>query len=997
MSKKGFTLVEVIVSIVLVSVIMVSLLATLVKLRDTYTVIHENSDVIVYTSSIARVINNDLMKNNGIRYANCEIEGKKCELILGNAEKRKLEIIEEGEGIDLGDGKENIKHERILTTLKYTNTTKEEKLIYIRTLILDRYENSESGVITTKGYNFYDMNVPESNTYYGKEAESNVVDTISRVNIRIWDGKSEESTKYDIVLYSSGRYDDSELVGKSYRIAFDTNGATESGTLEIDEVFGVAYFNSEKSHSSSNIIRKIIKPVKMENGKPMAFLGYYYYTGPSDSIGSQVVDSKGMIVSSSRLFKNDVTLSGLEELSEEERKNRERVIAEWGECTNGYTVKEGECVPEEYTVEIDKNGGSGGIDSYKATYLAMVPNLSKLQLPTRDGYKFKGLYEGEKKYQDENGIGQLMYEYTYGITVKADWEARTYEIKYSLNDGLNIASNPTQATYDVDINIENPTKEYTVNINGNNQGATISQTSVSGNQVFAGWSSNESNGLGIHAKNGESESETSWNGAKTTKTHFKNLRDTEGTITLIANWSSTNITLSTITKTGYTCGYVDNASETNIKYTSGGIYATSDNGKSVTIYARCKPNTYTVTFNANGGSGGQTDAVTATYDVSMPSITSTKPTRENYTFMGWYDNATYTSGTQYYTDTGGSARTWDKTSSTTLYAGWKQKSVFTFSYTGKFKVIDGSEENTYAANSAGTTVYIKNTNWKVHFLSSGVFKKELLNTNIDIFAVGGGGGSSGSNASYCNGGTNGGCNHFGAGGGGFTTTKTNVSLTQSSYTVTIGAGGGLGSDGNTSSFGSLCSAAGGKHGNFSYCGECSNGYFIHQSHFAGGTGGSGGSGGAGIGGHNTQKVPSGGTNGGAGGTGRMGYYIGPGSTYYTDHSGGSGCATNNGCKINNSVCKNTQEFCESSGTIYAGGGGGGSGSGGPGEPSYCGKGGAGGGGGYKGNNNYGIMFNGTNECTSNPQNNNGTPNTGGGGASWGGKGGSGIVIIRNKR
>ena len=83
------------------------------------------------------------------------------------------------------------------------------------------------------------------------------------------------------------------------------------------------------------------------------------------------------------------------------------------------------------------------------------------------------------------------------------------------------------------------------------------------------------------------------------------------------------------------------------------------------------PITSTVSFNANGGSGGQSANVTATYDAAMPTIDTTKPTLTGYEFMGWYDNATYTSGTQYYTAAGASARTWDKTSNTTLYAGWK--------------------------------------------------------------------------------------------------------------------------------------------------------------------------------------------------------------------------------------------------------------------------------------------------------------------------------------
>lgn len=45
--------------------------------------------------------------------------------------------------------------------------------------------------------------------------------------------------------------------------------------------------------------------------------------------------------------------------------------------------------------------------------------------------------------------------------------------------------------------------------------------------------------------------------------------------------------------------------------------------------------------------------MTATYDSAMPSITP--PTRTGYAFAGYYDATS--DGTQYYTNTGASART----------------------------------------------------------------------------------------------------------------------------------------------------------------------------------------------------------------------------------------------------------------------------------------------------------------------------------------------------
>ncbi|RRK01137.1 hypothetical protein Ga0100230_016515 [Opitutaceae bacterium TAV3] len=94
----------------------------------------------------------------------------------------------------------------------------------------------------------------------------------------------------------------------------------------------------------------------------------------------------------------------------------------------------------------------------------------------------------------------------------------------------------------------------------------------------------------------------------------------------------------------------------------------STSGATVTLYAKWTINQYTVTFDVstNGGTGGQSASVTATYGSAMPTISTTAPTKTGHTFTGWYDASS--GGTQYYTATGVSARNYDKTSGTTLYA-----------------------------------------------------------------------------------------------------------------------------------------------------------------------------------------------------------------------------------------------------------------------------------------------------------------------------------------
>ena len=156
------------------------------------------------------------------------------------------------------------------------------------------------------------------------------------------------------------------------------------------------------------------------------------------------------------------------------------------------------------------------------------------------------------------------------------------------------------------------------------------------------------------------------------------------------------------TRTGYTfMGWYDNADYTQGTqyYTAAGASARTYNKTSATtLYAGWKANTYTVSFNANGGSGGQSANVTATYGAEMPTINTTAPTKTDYLFMGWYDNADYTQGTQYYTAAGASARTYNKTSTTTLYAGWVYKTAkfdTGVKFVIKMKELAGNTDVTY--------------------------------------------------------------------------------------------------------------------------------------------------------------------------------------------------------------------------------------------------------------------------------------------------------------
>ena len=106
-----------------------------------------------------------------------------------------------------------------------------------------------------------------------------------------------------------------------------------------------------------------------------------------------------------------------------------------------------------------------------------------------------------------------------------------------------------------------------------------------------------------------------------------------------------------------------------------------------TITANFAPNTYTVTLDQQGGSGG-TAGVTATYTSAMPSATA--PNRTGYTFQGYFAQPNG-QGTQYYTNSMASASAWQIADNSTIYAYWtiNQYTITTQSSPSEYGTVSG--------------------------------------------------------------------------------------------------------------------------------------------------------------------------------------------------------------------------------------------------------------------------------------------------------------------
>lgn len=170
-----------------------------------------------------------------------------------------------------------------------------------------------------------------------------------------------------------------------------------------------------------------------------------------------------------------------------------------------------------------------------------------------------------------------------------------------------------------------------------------------------------------------------------------------GAPTSQTKWYGEDITLSSTkpTRTGYSfVNWCTNTSNTGTKYNPGDTYSSNAN---LTLYAIWLANTYAVTYDANGGTGAPS-AQTKTYGVDL-TLSTTKPTRTNYNFLGWSTSA---NGGVVYSSGG----TYTNNSAVTLYAVWEIAYI-------KPRIINFNAERCTSsgiANDSGT--YIKVTfNW----------------------------------------------------------------------------------------------------------------------------------------------------------------------------------------------------------------------------------------------------------------------------------------------
>ena len=274
-----------------------------------------------------------------------------------------------------------------------------------------------------------------------------------------------------------------------------------------------------------------------------------------------------------------------------------------------------------YTLTYDANGGSGapGVQNYAYAATATV----SATVPTQTGYDFLGWNT------QLNGLGtNYAPAATFAmpandVTIYAQWSLATYTVYYNANGGTGTI--PSQAG------------RYNANIILT--GTVPTRTGF----TFAGWNTNADGTGTAYQSSGAFTIPPSntilyaqWTAILYTLTYDAN-GGTGAPSAVTGKTLGESVTVSAITPTltgSYFSGWntVANGSGTNYAASSTLVMPAAN----TTLYAQWTLNTYSVSYNANGGTGAPAAQQTSGGNVTVPNVT---PVRPGYTFGGWNTQA----------------------------------------------------------------------------------------------------------------------------------------------------------------------------------------------------------------------------------------------------------------------------------------------------------------------------------------------------------------------
>lgn len=296
----------------------------------------------------------------------------------------------------------------------------------------------------------------------------------------------------------------------------------------------------------------------------------------------------------------------------------------------GQAVLYAQWTPNEFAVSFDANGGIGTMPSQVFTYDA--PQALAAQTFEREGYTFAGwaLSEaGPIAYTDTQVVTNPLFE-AGSRTLYAIWKPNTYSVVFDAQGGTGTMSD-LSLVYDDDA-VKLPAHAFT------RFGYT-----------FAGWNTTP-DGMGVLYDDQASVRNLATSGTTTlyaqwTPNHYVVAFNPHGGIgsmdpqEFVFDAPPTSLSRNMFTRTGYTffCWTI-NESGTGPLFGDGQPVQNIAPSGTTVLYAQWAPITYTVVFNANDGSGAQTQQAFV-YNEAGKQLAPNTFERPGYTFKGWATSA----------------------------------------------------------------------------------------------------------------------------------------------------------------------------------------------------------------------------------------------------------------------------------------------------------------------------------------------------------------------
>ena len=356
--------------------------------------------------------------------------------------------------------------------------------------------------------------------------------------------------------------------------------------------------------------------------------------------------------------------------------------------------------PATYTVSYDANGGTGAPGRQTKTY-GVTLTLTTIQ-PTRRNYLFLGWSKDRNATSASYTVGGS-YTDNADVTLYAVWryDPETYSIRYNANGGTGAPASQTK-TYGVPLTLSmiKPTRAgYEFLGWATSKSATASEyapgeryTDEAGVTLYAVWLYIPQTYEVKYDANGGGNTP-----ARQTKTE---------NVTLI-------LTSTIPTRYGYTFrGWATTSTATTATYQAGGSYTANE---SVTLYAVWEINTYTVSFDANGGSNAP-NSQKKTHGQNLI-LTVAIPTRPNHVFLGWAADSSATSIAYV------PGATYTAEEDVTLYAVWQERNY-------DFSVSDLTVTPDEIEQYGKVTVKFRVDNWDRNLPYANVPVEVLLNGEV---------------------------------------------------------------------------------------------------------------------------------------------------------------------------------------------------------------------------------------------------------------------------